>query len=163
MALFKECVGRTQPFVTVQEPALVAQRAPTTADTDYAKGRVWLDESASPAALYTHIGGGVWDQGGNAVATTSTPGIVTINDDGTLTGADDTTVPTSLATKTYADALAIAGAPDASTSVKGIAELCTTAEATAGTDTSRIMTSANVASVFAAPPALGSGTPAAGS
>jgi len=95
-------------------------------------------------------------------ATTVVKGVVKIKTDGTLAGADDTTVPTSLATKTYADALAIAGAPDASESVKGIAELADTAQAIAGTDDARIMTPKKVADVFAAPFALGSGTPAAG-
>lgn len=49
----------------------------------------------------------------------------------------------------------------ASETVAGIAELATTAEAVAGTDDARIMTPKKVADVFAAPPELGSGTPAA--
>lgn len=152
MVQIKECVGRTQPFVKVQSPPIAAQRAPTTADTAYPKGASWIDESVSPSILYWHIGGGVWNSNE-----------LTLSTDATFAAALDTTASSSLAIKTYADALAIAGAPDASTTVKGIAELCTTAEATTGTDTARIMTAANVASVFAAPPATGSGTPAAGS
>jgi len=161
-----QCVGRSQPFVTVQSPPIIAQRAPASSDIDYAKGQVWLDESASPAALYTHIGGGTWDQGGNSIATTTTPGIVTINTDGTLAGADNTTVPTSLATKTYADALAIAGAPVSTEAVAGIGELATDAEAVAGTASTPakalFVTPSNLAPVFAAPSAIGGTTPAAG-
>ena len=144
-----------------QPSQVCASRAPTTGDNQFVLGTRWLDTSSN--TLYDYVAANTWQKGGNADATTTVAGIVKINTDGTLAGADNTTVPTALATKTYADALAIAGAPDASTSVKGIAELATTAEATTGTDTSRIMTPANVASVMAAPPAIGSGTPGAGS
>lgn len=152
MVALKQAVGRNQPFVDVQSPPIIAQRAPATSDTNYPKGASWIDDSVSPAILYWHIGGGDWNSNE-----------LTLSTDGTFAAALDTTASSSLAIKTYADNLAIAGAPDASTTVKGIAELNTTSEALAGTDTSRIMTSANVASVFAAPPALGSGTPGAGS
>ena len=152
MVALKQAVGRNQPFVDVQSPPIIAQRAPATSDTNYPKGASWIDDSVSPAILYWHIGGEDWNSNE-----------LTLSTDGTFAAALDTTASSSLAIKTYADNLAIAGAPDASTTVKGIAELNTTSEALAGTDTSRIMTSANVASVFAAPPALGSGTPGAGS
>jgi hypothetical protein len=49
----KECIGRSQPFVKIQEPPIISQRAPATTDTDYAKGRTWIDESVSPSQLYT--------------------------------------------------------------------------------------------------------------
>lgn len=55
----------------------------------------------------------------------------------------------------------VAYLPTATTTAIGALETATTAEATTGTATNKIMTPANVASVFAAPPALGSGTPAA--
>jgi hypothetical protein len=51
---------------------------------------------------------------------------------------DDTKMPTDQAEfviKAYADALAIAGAPDATESVQGLVELATSAETIAGTDT----------------------------
>mgnify|MGYP003631246309 CR=1 FL=1 len=147
-----QCVGRVQPFIEVMPKPVIAQTAPTSSNTDFPKGQEWLDESVSPSVFYVHEGNGVWSANN-----------LTLSTDGTFAAALDTTASSSLAIKTYADNLAIAGAPDASTTVKGIAELNTTAEAVAGTDTSRIMTSANVASVFAAPPALGSGMPGAGS
>lgn len=163
MARIEEAVGRSAPFIKVQPPALIAQRAPATSDTDYPKGQVWLDESASPSALYTHIGGGVWDQGGNAIATNTVYGLVRIDTDGTLASADDTHVPTTLAAKTYIDSVAIAGAPAWSETVSGIGQLSTSAEATTGTNDDTAMTPLKVAAVLAAPPAIGSGTPAAGS
>ena len=54
-----------------------------------------------------------------------------------LTYASQPTISSDqdLATKKYADDLAIAGAPDITTSVKGIAELATTAETLIGTST----------------------------
>jgi len=100
-------------------------------------------------------------------ATTVIAGKVLLNTDGTLAGADNSTVPTALATKTYADALAIAGAPVASETVAGIGELATNAEAVAGTPSTGavalFVTPSNLASVMAAPGAIGGTTPAAGS
>ena len=66
-----------------------------------------------------------------------------------------------VATKAYADALAIAGAPAWSETLSGIGQLSTTAEAVAGTDDNTAMTPLKVADVFAAPPVagFGSGTP----
>lgn len=78
-------------------------------------------------------------------------------------GTDEERVPAVKVAFDYINSVAIAGAPAASESVSGIAEIATTAEAVALTDDLRIMTPAKVADVFAAPPALGSGTPAAGS
>jgi hypothetical protein len=62
-------------------------------------------------------------------ATTIVAGKVLLNTDGTLAGADNTTVTTALACKTYADNLAIAGSPAWSESVSGIGQLSTNAEA----------------------------------
>ena len=50
----------------------------------------------------------------------------------------------------------------ASITVAGLVELLTDAEIKTGTDTSRAATAANIAALFAAPHAIGSGTPAAG-
>jgi hypothetical protein len=74
-------------------------------------------------------------------------------------GVDDATIMTPAKVAL----IAIAGAPDASETVKGIIEIATTAEAVAVTDDARAVTPAKVADIFAAPPAMGSGTPAAGS
>ncbi len=167
MPRIEEAVGRSAPFVKVQPPAIIAQRAPATSDTIYPKGQVWLDESSSPATLYTHIGGGVWDQGGNAIATNTSYGLVQIDADTTMASADDLHVPTALGVKTYADNLAIAGAPDASTTVKGIVEEGLDAEVVAGTATggtgARLFVNpGSLAALFAASPAIGGTTPAAG-
>lgn len=96
-------------------------------------------------------------------ATTTTYGLVRLDTDGTLAAADNTHVPTALAAKTYIDSVAIAGAPTASESQEGIAEIATTAEAQAGTDDARIMTAAKVVDLLETPPAIGGTTPAAGS
>ena len=148
--------------LVLQPQFITAQRAPTANDI-LEPGTRWLDQSDSPATIYETIGNGTWNEGGNALATTTDPGIVLINTDGTLTGADNSTVPTSLAAKTYIDSVAIAGAPAWSESVSGIGQLSTSAEATTGTNDNTAMTPLKVAQVLAAPPAIGSGTPAAGS
>lgn len=84
-------------------------------------------------------------------ATTTDYGIVTLTDN---------SFP--VATKVYVDAIAIAGAPVASETTAGIAEIATAVETVAYTDDARIVTPLKLADAFAAPPALGSGTPAAG-
>jgi hypothetical protein len=125
-----------------------------------------LDENATPSALYTHLGAGVWDQGGNAVATNTVYGLVQIDTDGTLASADDLHVATALATKTYADSIAVAGGTVATEIAAGIGELATDAEAVAGTPSTGALalfvTPSNLAAVFAAAPAIGGTTPAAG-
>lgn len=146
------------------QPALIiADRAPTAADNTQNLGTRWLDKPNQ--AIYDHVGAGNWDSGGNAPATTTVAGIVIINTDGTLAGADNTTVPTALATKTYADNLAIAGAPDASTTVKGLVEVATDAEVVAGTGTGGTgailsVSPSSLAGLFAAAPTIGGTTPA---
>lgn len=71
-----------------------------------------------------------------------------------------------VATKAYADALAIAGAPVATTTTAGIGELATDAEAIAGTPSTGLLalfvTPSNLAPVLASPTAIGSTLPAAG-
>lgn len=86
-----EAIGRSQPFVKVQSPPNVAQRAPTTTDTNYPKGATWLDESVSPSQFYTHLGGGDWDAGANSYATTTTPGIVELSTDAEAQAKTSTT------------------------------------------------------------------------
>ena len=60
------------------------------------------------------------------------------------------------------DISAISSEPPATTTVQGIVELATDAEAVTGTDTSRAMTPANVVAKLAAPGAIGGTTPAIG-
>jgi len=83
--------------------------------------------------------------------------------DTSLAGATNTNIPSTLAAKTYIDNVAVAGAPAWSETVSGIGQLSTSAEATTGTNDDTAMTPLKVAAVLAAPPAIGSGTPAAGS
>jgi hypothetical protein len=160
----QQAVGRSAPFVDVLPPPFVADRAPTTDDI-IAVGQLWIDDSVSPRAVYTHVGAGVYDRGGNAEATTTVPGIVLLDDDPTMASADDDHVPTALAIKTYADNLAIAGSPVATETVAGIGQLATNAEAVAGTPSTGVLalfvTPSNLASVLAAPSAIGGTTPAA--
>jgi len=81
----------------------------------------------------------------------------------TLAGALDTNIPSTLATKTYADNLAIAGAPDWSETVKGIGELATDAESVTGTATDVAIVPSSLTARLAAPGAIGGTSPAAGS
>lgn len=152
MVGIKEAVGRNQPFVQVQSPPIVAQRAPTTGDTDYPKGASWIDESVSPAVLYFHIGGGDWNSNE-----------LTLSTDDTFVGALDTTASSSLAIKTYVDGVAIAGAPVATETTAGIGELATDVEAVAGTPSTGVLallvTPSNLTPVFAAAPDIGGTTP----
>ena len=111
-------------------PGIVADatRAPTTADI-YNVGAQWYN--VTTGLLYETTGGGVWTLGGNSLATTTTPGIVTLFDTDSFAGATDTTVPTSLTVKTYVDATVIAGAPVATTTTSGIGRLVSDANAVA--------------------------------
>jgi hypothetical protein len=156
MVAIKQAIGRNQPFVEVQVPPIISQRAPATSDTNYPKGHQWIDESVSPSILYFHLGGGDWNANE-----------LTLSTDVTFTGALDTTASSSLAIKTYADNLAIAGAPDASTTVKGIVEEGLDAQVVAGTTTGEtgarlFVNPGNLAALFAASPAIGGTTPSAG-
>lgn len=143
-----------------QPEFLSVPRAPSASDKNYAFGTRWLNTATS--TVYEYVASGTWQVGGNDDATTTTAGIVLIKEDVTLAGADNSTVPTSLATKTYADNLAIAGAPDASETTKGIAELATQAETNTGTDDLKIVTPLKLKTSLAAPPEIGGTTPAAG-
>jgi len=99
----------------------------------------------SPATLASAVGGLV------PSATTLIEGVVLITDNSS-----------PVATKAYADALAIAGAPAWSETVSGIGQLATTAEAQAATNDNVAMTPLKVSQQLATPPAIGGTTPAAG-
>lgn len=150
-------------------PQLIAAfRAPTVQDNSFPIGTQWADESTLPAVIYTYVGGsGGWETGGNAYATTTTPGIVTLSTSIAGDAASLTLVPTVKEIKDYVDAIAIAGAPISTTTVNGIGQLATDTEAVSGTATVPGVTAlfvqpSNLAAVFAAPPATGGTTPAAG-
>jgi hypothetical protein len=93
------------------------------------------------------------------LATPTVAGIVTVTAAPFDTGA--------VATKAYADNLAVAGAPISEEAVNGIGQIATDAEAVAGTAnnpgvTALFVTPSNLSPVFAAPPAIGGTTPAGG-
>ena len=97
--------------VSVFPVPIVAQRSPATSDVDYPLGQIWIDASVSPAVSYEFLdsAAGTWSTGGNAPATTVAYGTVLLTDNSE-----------PVATKAYADALAIAGSPVATTTVAGI-------------------------------------------
>lgn len=163
--VMRKAYGLGGGTIDVLPAPILAERAPTTSDTNNPVGQLWFDQSVSPSVLYVHDGGGTWETGGNAEATTSAFGIVMLDADLTDGAAADT-VPTSVATKAYVDGIAIAGAPVATEAVAGIGQLATDAEAVAGTASTPLLalfvTPSNLTPVFAAPPAIGGTTPAAG-
>jgi len=134
-------------------PTVIATRDPGNNDK-YEIGYQWINKSNNSYWVITGYTAGVpnWSNGGNNPATTTAYGTVKLTDNNS-----------PVATKFYADNLAIAGAPAWSETVSGIGQLATTTEATTGTDDTVAMTPLKTAAVFAAPPAIGSGTPAAGS
>jgi len=131
----------------------VIDSAPTTSTTQHRLGDEVLVKGTEATYKLVDLTGGVATWRSMAVD---------LNTSATLASASDTTAPSSLACKTYADNLAIAGAPAWSETVSGIGQLATTAEAVAVTDDTVAVTPAKVGDIFAAPPAVGSGTPAAG-
>lgn len=152
---------------------VISNRAPTSSDVNYPLGKRWIDTVGG--SEYTLISqsssGGIltsnWASGGNERASTTEYGIVLLNDSVTMAGASNDTVPTSLAIKTYVDNTAISGSPVSTEITAGIGQLATDAEAVAGTASTPslalFLTPSNLAPVFATPPSIGSGTPAAGS
>ncbi len=146
------------PFANVVDGYVYPQfiqgnRAPTSQDI-YPPGTRIMDASTSPRVIYETTGAGDWDTGGIQPATTTTYGTVILTDNSE-----------PVATKVYADALAIAGSPVSTTTTAGIGQLATDAEAVAGTPSTGLLalfvTPSNLTPVFAAPPAIGGTTPAA--
>lgn len=148
-----QAIGRNQPEVSVLPVPIIAQRAPATTDI-CPPGQLWLDKSSSPDVIYTSLGNGLW-QSNN----------LTLSTDDTFAAASNSTASSSLAIKTYVDNTAIAGAPVSTETTAGIGQLATNAEAVAGTPSTGLLalfvTPSNLASVFAANPAIGGTTPAA--
>src|SRR5271170_3347164 len=79
----RNAVGVNQAVVPVFPPPFLSQRAPAVSDTLYPVGQIWVNQSLSPAVLYTKVSppsqtgtGAIWEVGGDALATTTTPGIV---------------------------------------------------------------------------------------
>src|SRR6185369_1587193 len=128
-------------------------------------GQQYFDTSVSPPVEYIY-NGLTWQSGGNAYATTSTPGIVQLSSNVTTDQASTTLVPYAKAVFDYGQSLVLAGANIAQTGVTGITNLSTDAQAVAGTATVPGVTAlavqpSNLAAVFASPPATGGTTPAA--
>jgi len=138
-------------------------RAPTTQDIQN-PGTQWMYTSGSTRVLYETTGAGVWSLGGNALATTTTAGIVTLDTYAALAaGTANGTVPLGSDVFTYVNSVA---APVATTTVLGIVELATDVKAVAGTASTALVALAvqpsNLAAVFAAPPTIGNTTPNTG-
>lgn len=155
MAGFNQVYGVGSSLINVMPVPIYANRAPTSNDTNYVQGQVWYDNSVSPGVAYAYDKpSGTWQVGGNSPATTTDYGVVLLTDNSE-----------PVATKAYADALAIAGSPVATETTAGIGQLATDVEAVAGTPSTGLLalfvTPSNLAPVFAAPPAIGGTTPAA--
>lgn len=165
MSKIRSALAIGGPSIKVLPIPIHAQVAPGDNQTQYPAGQLWYDDSQSPPVQYA-FNGLTWVTGGNAVATTTEFGIVILNDSVTMAGATDEQVPTALAIKTYADNLAIAGSPVSTTTTAGIGQLATDIEARDGTASTGVLalfvTPSNLSFVFAAPPAIGGTTPAAG-
>jgi len=139
--------ARGTPFATgvddfVYPQFIMSNRAPTTQDI-YNPGTRIQDNSVNPPIIYETTGAGIWNTEGANHATTTNYGTVILTDNSE-----------PVATKVYADNLAIAGAPVATTTVAGIGQLATDAEAIAGTPSTGALalfvTPSNLAPVLAA-------------
>ena len=106
----------------------------------------------------TYYPGDVIVDGANGTNTLDLYQIVSQHTSGTwATDVADTTLMAQAI-----DISSISSEPPATTTVQGIVELATNAEAVTGTDTGRAMTPANVVAKLAAPGAIGGSTPAIG-
>ncbi len=117
-------------------------RPPTSQDI-FPAGTRWLDNSVNPKVIYETTGGGVWESGGNAEATTSTFGIVQL---ATLTELQNGNapagayVPTANDVATVIQSIVVGAVPPANEMQAGIAEIATQVETDAGADDTRIVT-----------------------
>ena len=150
-------------LISVPQGAISGQGAPASSSKGDL-GQQYFDLSVSPPAEYI-FNGLTWQSGGNAYATTSTPGIVTLSSNVTTDSTSTTLVPYAKAVYDYGQTLVLAGANIAQTAVTGITNLSTDAQAVAGTATVPGVTAlavqpSNLAAVFAAPPVIGGTTPA---
>ena len=115
--------------VNAQSAAIKGRGAPSSA-MKASLGQQYFDISTFPASEYT-FNGATWVSGGNAYATTTTPGIVTLSTDIVTDYPSDTKVLTVTTTKDYVDSVVAAGAPVATETTAGIGQLATDAEAIA--------------------------------
>jgi hypothetical protein len=132
----------------------IPKRAPTTLDI-YQPGTRWQDNSVSPPVIYQTTGAGNWIVDTNAPATTSTYGTVLLTDNSE-----------PVATKVYADNLAIMGSPVATTTTSGIGKLVSdnnavTRLASSGVQAYFVQPS-NLTAVMSSPGPIGDTVPSTG-
>lgn len=110
------------PSIGFSAAPIVAERDPATTDTNYNLGQQWINKSNNTYWILLSVSGGsaTWDEGGNSPATTTTYGTVLLTDNSE-----------PVATKVYADNLAIAGSPVATETTSGIGKLVSDANAVA--------------------------------
>src|SRR5580658_7862804 len=141
-------------FTSVPQGAITGQ-GPPGASFMGQLGQQYFDTTTTPPTEYIY-NGQTWTTGGASPATTTTYGTVLLTDN-----------HEPVATKFYADNLAIAGAPNASTTVNGISFLATNADVVSPYNTplgaNTVVTPANISTIFASPPAIGGTAAAAGS
>jgi hypothetical protein len=153
--------GVGQPTIPVMPPPVIADRAPTSSDTAYPEGQLWVDKSDNPDTLYIYLGGGSWDTGGNAEATTTTFGIVQLATLSELQNGNAPAgayVPTSNDVATVIAGIIVGAVPPATETQAGIAEIATQAETDAGTDDTRIVSPLKLATYVAGGSGAGSFT-----
>lgn len=100
--------------------------------TSESSARKFSHPAGSKVLLFTDYGG-FWNTFANKANTETVTGVWTYSATPVITNAP--VGGTDAANKAYVDGVAIAGAPDASTTVKGIVEIATGAELAAGTGT----------------------------
>src|SRR5260221_1584431 len=156
------------PFITTRDP--------TSSDAaNFPIGKVWINtvtpsvSTLGAISVVNGIASATWLSGGNSGASTTAAGIVFLATYAQLsagTAPNGAYVPLANDVFTYVNSVAVAGAPVATTTTQGIVTLATDAKAVAGTASTGLVALAvqpsNLAAVFAAPPATGGTTPAAG-
>ncbi len=118
MSKIQLAVGVNQGQVPVLPPPVIALRDPATSDVNYNPGQLWFNKSSG--SLFVNEGAGIWNDSGEEPATTTEYGVVLLTDNSQ-----------PVATKVYADNLAIAGSPVATTTTSGIGRLVSDANAVA--------------------------------
>jgi hypothetical protein len=127
MAKLQRIYGPSGPNVNVLPPPIIAQRDPTTTDTNYSPGQLWFNDTTDILFIYKQ--GGDWGSTAEEQATETVAGIAEIATAAEATaGVDDT----KIMTPAKVALVAIAGAPDWSEVTKGILEKASQAEAEAG-------------------------------
>jgi len=141
-------------FVSVPQGAVTGKGAPP-ASFKGQLGQQYFDTTDATAPVEYVYNGYSWSTAGANPATTTVYGTVLLTDNSE-----------PVATKTYADNLAIAGSPVATDTTAGIGQLATDAEAIAGTASTGLLalfvTPSNLAPVLASPSAIGGTVAAAG-